>query len=226
MEEDTPNETNLVTTEPNAEYEEPNVEVNESTSSRSTSEQETNAILRAYQPLLNFRRGNVIARFTGSSSKIEAQAWISLYERVSIGMSGEHRIQALTTYLTDDALTWCAQEIAVDLTLTWDDVKKKFLARYRTAIIPPSVAAEQCRLTRKDTVQSYAQEKMRLLRLANTTLESAIPLLTAGTPSYRPALYAANPDTFDGWLRLALTIENSTMDRPFRNRNENVNVTQ
>jgi len=142
-------------------------------------------------------------------------------------MSDEHRIQALTTYLTDDALTWCAQEIANDMTLSWNDVKNKFLARYGTAIIPPSVAAEQCRMTRRDTVQSYAQEKMRLLRLAEVPLKSSIPLLTAGTPpSYRPMLYASSPETFDEWLRLALTIENSTQDRPFRSRNENVNVTQ
>ena len=104
-------------------------------------------VTRSHQPTANFTRENAIARFTGTPSKIDAQSWIVMYERVSNGITDNYRIESLGSYLTDDSLSWYAQEIAVDLTLSWNDVRYKFLARYGTAIVPPGVAAEQCRMT-------------------------------------------------------------------------------
>ena len=99
-------------------------------------------------------------------------------------------------YLTNDALHWYGQEVSAFCINDWNEVKAKFLARFATAIVPPALAAEQRRMTKHDSVNSYAEDKMRLLRLSESTLNSSLALLTAGTfPSYRQTLYSANPQS-------------------------------
>lgn len=78
-----------------------------------------------------------------------------------------------------------------------------------------------------EEVRTYAQEKMRLLQLAEIPLKTALALLTAGMPvPYRTTLYTANPETFDEWLRIALTIENTGKELRFRSREhrETINI--
>ena len=103
--------------------------------------------------------------------------------------------------------------------MKWTEVRERFLARYGTATVAPIMAAEQRRMTPSDTVQTYAQDKMRLLRafLTDKQIDSALDALTGGMPpSYREILTAIRPKTYDDWLRTALSIENSR--RVARNR--------
>lgn len=184
----------------------------------------TNAFLQA------FLRGSSITHFHGSDSKTNARTWVALFEGASRGLSDQVRIQSLMTYLANDALDWYAEEILprTDTSeMSWTSVRVLFLARYGTATVPHAVAAEQCRMSTKDSVKTYAHDKMRLLRLAHTCDESAISLLTAGAlPVYQGTIYAANPKTFDEWLRLALSIENSQRQFQSRAHVATVNTTQ
>ena len=134
------------------------------------------------QMIQKFLNGGVIAVFTGRDSKISASDWISLYEMRSKGVVDEMRIQTLMTYLTNDALNWFASEVAKEPELSWSEVKRKFLARYGTSIAAPGVTAFHRRMTFADSMQSYAQEKMALLRDAEVPMKTAIPLLTEGIP--------------------------------------------
>jgi len=184
---------------------------------------ESEARMRSNDPITKmFLRGNAVAKYTGSDSKMSTQAWLALYEDVSEGLSSRIRVKSLPMYLVDDAIDWYAEEIA-QKSLSWNETCEKLLARYGTATVPYSVAAEQRRMTSTDSVHVYAQEKMRLCKLAGYSLESSIALLTFGAHSnYHSNLFAQNPKTFDEWLRIALTIENSIQSN-YLNEEEPVN---
>ena len=158
-----------------------------------------------------FIRGHAMKQgFEGSNSKVDPMSWITIYEHISSSIRPEVRVTSMPMYLTNEALHWYANEVARPGINSWSEVKAKFLARFGTAVVPPAVAAEQRIMSKQDTVQSYAQDKMRLLRLAETSNQSSLALLTAGSaPPFRSTLFSLNPQTFDEWLRVALTIENS-----------------
>jgi hypothetical protein len=163
-----------------------------------------------------FIRGSVIERFNANNGHQRAETWIALYERVSVKLNNDERIDALISYLTGDALTWFGDEIA-SKTYMWSEVKQRFLERFSIATVAPLVAASQLRMNRSDTVQSYAQEKWRLLRLTDASVKHCLPLMTDGMPNeYRTALYSANPTTYEQWLQIALSIEASNKDNRFK----------
>ena len=174
--------------------------------------------------LLLVAKGTLIDRFTGSDSKINAKSWIKLYEHIAKDLEDDSKVQVLTSYLSNDALMWFSDEI-VGNGMNWHEVRTEFLSRYGTATVPPAVEAEQRRLLPNESVQVYAQEKMRLLKTAGIPIGSALDLLTAGTPpSYHLTLFAATPKTFNEWLSIALKIENSKRETRIRNQDNVVVV--
>ena len=165
---------------------------------------------RANNSIKEFTRGNALSKFSGTNAKSDAANWIELFEFMSQGLTAGNRVRSLVPYLTEDAVEWFVSEIARPDINDWDEVKRKFLARYGSVTVPYAVAAEQRRMNRKDTVSEYAKDKMRLLKLAGINESSALALLTNGTPpNYQTALFAQNPKTFDDWLRIAVSLENS-----------------
>ena len=163
-------------------------------------------------------RGAKLERFIGSESKVDAKTWIQIFEHLAHDLNDKQRIVTLVGYLTNDSLVWFSDEIA-NKPYDWDEVRNRFLARYGTATVPPIIAAEQRRMTYNESVRTYAQEKMRLLRmyLNDSQIESALYALTSGTlPAYRTTLMAMKPKTFDDWLHIALSLENSQQE--VRNR--------
>ena len=158
----------------------------------------------------SFIRGSVIERFCGSEAKVDAPSWLKVFEAMAEELSHKQKRRALAAYLTNDALAWYAQEIAPAREMDWTEVRERFLARYGSATFPLLMAAEQRRLMANETVHHYAQDKMRLLRNAKLSMENALTMLTSGTPvSYQTSLLGLNPKTFDDWLRIAGSIENS-----------------
>ena len=174
--------------------------------------------------IFRFARGALIERFVGSKSTIDANSWIKLYEHIAKNLNDELKIQALTSYLSEDALMWFSDDIA-GKEMTWSGVRAEFLSRYGTATVSPAVAGEQRRMLPNESVQTYAQDKMRLLKACCMPIGFALDLLTAGAPqSYHLTLFAAQPKNFNEWLSIALKIENSKRETRIRNQDSVVVV--
>lgn len=166
----------------------------------------------------DFIRSRCIERFSGTGSKIEPLAWIEMFDEVSSQLNGTQRVQALASYVTGDAITWYSQDVAKQ-GLDWTEVRQRFLNRYGTAIVHPLATATNKHKLRHESIQAYANEKYRLCRLAKIPLDGTLALLTQGLPQhYRNMLGAAQPGTFDAWLKVALFAEDSeARSQPQRN---------
>lgn len=163
-----------------------------------------------------FVRSNMVERFCGSKSKIEARSWLDVYETMADELTEKQHIKALGSYLAGDALTWYSQEVAKEK-MTWQETSRKFIERYGITHVSAAVTSSKRTMTAGDTVQSYAQEKMRLLRLAGVPSESTLDLLTDGMPpAYQDVLYAREPKTFNEWLAVALKLESRRTMSHFR----------
>lgn len=175
-----------------------------------TSPNEHPPTVPSYATMTNHVRHPKIDRFTGSGKSIRARDWIALFEAATETYTDAERRASLIGSLADDALTWYAQEVAPIHGISWPEVRTRFLSRFGTAVVDPLVSAEKRRMSTTDTVLSYSQEKLALLRQAGVVEKSAIASLTEGLPfSYRQHLLASRPRTYDDWLEIALSLEHS-----------------
>lgn len=151
----------------------------------------------------------LIAKYSGHKTVIRADLWINLFEVVTRGKSDPERVFTMMAYLTDDALNWFASDIAPKLDdIKWAQVRDHFIARFGPAIANPLVESQHRRLKASETVSTYYEDKMRILRRATLTETDVVAQLSEGMPpSYRGLLLCANPQTAVAWLAVALQLE-------------------
>jgi hypothetical protein len=151
----------------------------------------------------------LLDRFTGNDRVVKVDLWVNLFELVVAGKPDNERLMTLMRYLSGEALNWFATDVAADIGhLTWNEAKARLIARFGTPTIHPMIEAQKRILSRADTVQSYYDAKMRLIRLARLSDDVAIAMLTDGMPGYyKPALISANITTPIVWLTKALQLE-------------------
>jgi hypothetical protein len=151
----------------------------------------------------------LLDRFNGCDTVVKVDLWVNLFELVVTGREDRERLITLMRYLSGEALNWFATDIAPNVdTLTWPQTKALLIARFGTPTVHPIIAAQKRVMTRGDTVQSYYEAKMRLIRLAKQGDDVAISMLTDGMPSiYQPPLITATILTHVDWLTKALQLE-------------------
>lgn len=173
----------------------------------------------------SLRRRTVIDKF-GSSTDMPAELWIVLFDQATDGLSDKERIQLLMTYLTKDSLRWYAQFVApFKHAYKWPMVKSLFLDKFAHTSIKPIVAAKERILKKHEVIQSYFDDKTRLMELAGLPRGSMLDLLTDGLPpSYRHVLASRDPRSLFEWSRCAQSIESS--NGRFDHRSDNRTDTQ
>lgn len=153
--------------------------------------------------------------FSGSDSVLRVDLWLNLYE-VLENVSDIEKIRHLFSYLTGDALMWYAAEIAPRMSeISWAEVRIELLQRFGKAITNPLVEANQRRLKISENVESYYNDKMRLLRRCEISESDRVALLSDGMPSlYKGYLLCSKLATPVIWLELALQLEKNFKKPP------------
>src|SRR2546426_1622871 len=133
---------------------------------------------------------NLLERYYGTKSSVKIDLWLNLFEVIVADQDEKKKIQTLMRYLGGDALNWYATDIVSDLDqLTWAQCKTKLIERFGEPVVHPIIEAQRRYLTRIDTVQTYFDEKMRLLRRCSLTDAAIIAMLNEGMPiDYRNIL--------------------------------------
>lgn len=160
------------------------------------------------QAFETLRRRNVIDKFD-SSSTMPAEMWVAVFEQATTGITGKQRVELLLSYVTKDALRWYAQFVTPHIaTYDWAKVRDLFVKKFARLSVQPILAAADRKLRSGETLQTYFDEKTRLLELAEQSQASMIALLTDGVPdSYRTVITANGPKTIDEWIDVAQRFE-------------------
>ena len=151
----------------------------------------------------------IIARFSKEKDGIRVQAWVNLFELIVTGISDQQKIITLIRYVDGEALTWVGDEIAPHAsTLTWKEVRDRMIKRFGRISIHPHIAAQRRTYKYGESVQTYYESKMDLLRQANMDQDAQIASLTDGMPdSYQNLLNACDLSSPSDWLSKALKFE-------------------
>ena len=132
--------------------------------------------------LASLRRRSFIDKYD-STSDMPAEMWLGVFEQATRGFEDEDRIELLMSYVTKDALRWYAQFVTpLASTLTWAQVRTRFIDKFSRIHTQPVVAAKNRSFQSRETVQTYFDEKSRLLELARLPQDAMVALLTDGMP--------------------------------------------
>ena len=160
-------------------------------------------------------------KYYGSSNTISAQEWLDIFQAVTCDWSDRDRVRALPRHLTEEALQWFSLEVVPDMqTITWIECRQRLIARFGQAVANPIVQATNRRLSARETVSNYYNEKRRLLVQAGASEAIQVALLTSGMPeSYLAFIASQSPQTTADWIRIALLVE-QTKGKRFGKPNE------
>ena len=163
----------------------------------------------------------LIARFRKESEGVRINAWINLFELVNVDQPNDAaKVRMLMRYVEGEALTWFGDEIAPQAaTISWDDVRRRMIARFGQITVRPLLAAHKRVLKSEENVQKYYEEKMDLIRQTTMTVEDTVASLTEGMPyQYHNHLIASGAVSPSEWLSKALQLESSIGKKraPFR----------
>ena len=151
-----------------------------------------------------------IARFNGKDTAMQVDSWLRLFEVAFVGATEQEKVQLLIRHLDGEAITWFSEDVAETLdSLTWADIKQLMSQRFGEKLVRPIVAAQSRFMNRTDTIQSYYEDKMRLLRrIPGLTPIDQAAMLTAGMPFvYKTSLMSARITSPADWLELSLQLE-------------------
>ena len=138
----------------------------------------------------------------------------------SIGLIA--RLRAIPRHLSDEAIEWFSQEIIFDLsTVTWTECKRRMIPWFSHTLSNPIIDAIERRLTSRETIADYFNEKRRLLVKAGTSDAIQVELLTNGMPDYyKPLIKSREPKNASEWIRTALMFERKDRVKGSRPQNE------
>ena len=181
----------------------------------------------AHQPLMTQTStapqltGKLCEPFTGSDALTRVEDWIVIFEITTRGWTDADRITAVCRHLSGEAMRWLVREIAPLIeTMTWTQFKHKIQIRFGR---PTRNHLEEAfeRLQRPgETMESYFNEKRRLLTLAGQDNANQVALLSRvlHDVNIRNLIRVQLPETPEQRLKIALQIEqpiaNSSESKP------------
>ena len=154
-------------------------------------------------------------KFFGSANAVLAQEWVDIYEAVTLDWPDRDRVRALPRHLSDEALSWFSLEVVPNIqSISWTECRQRLIARFGQAVANPIVQATYRRLSPKESVSTYFNEKRRLRIQAGASEAIQVALLTSGMPeSYQAFIASQSPQTTSDWIRIALLVEQTRSKR-------------
>ena len=163
-----------------------------------------------------YRSDKVVCdKYSGSKHPNKVTEWLDLFDIVTIDWPEREKLRALPRHLLDEAVSWFTLEIGpVIQTITWTECRQRMIARFGKVFGNPIVEATERRLSSREDVSNYYNDKKRLLTQANVSEDIQIELLTNGMPDYYRTLIAIHrPKTTSDWLEIAFSIESTKPKR-------------
>lgn len=153
----------------------------------------------------------LLDRFTGRNSIVKIDVWLNLFEVVVSGQPEDEKIRILLRHLSGEALNWFGTKVLpTTAKLSWNHCKSALIAHYGQSLIDPLAEAGKRIFTRADTVQSYFDDKVRLLQQCGLSDQMIVGQLTLGMPpQYEIALLSGQLTNPASWLALATQLETS-----------------
>ena len=146
-----------------------------------------------------------LQKYSGQGEEIRAQSWIKLFE---LHCPDDTKPKVLFYHLQGRALEWYADEIAETTIINWNTVKQKFLARFGSTTATPLIDAQRIYLRQGQKVETYFQEKIRLLKQTSLTKAEQIQMLTNGLPAqWKVSLAPINFKEVEEWVEATLRLE-------------------
>ncbi|KAL8947717.1 MAG: hypothetical protein Q9183_007757 [Haloplaca sp. 2 TL-2023] len=180
--------------------------------SNSNAVQLANTTVRSAE--LNAKKTTAILcdKYIGSAQSISIEEWLDVFNAVTIDYSDRDEIRSLPRHIS---MSWFSLEIVPELqTISWTECQHRMIARFGQEIANPIVEATHRRLTFRETVSQYFNEKRRLLIKAGAPIPIQVALLNSGMPdAYQQIIGAQLPKTPNEWLKIALQLEQSRNKR-------------
>ena len=129
------------------------------------------------------------------------------------------RCIALGRHVDGEAMRWLIRDIVPNLqNFTWEQVSQRMIDRFRRATHSFLNDALDRELKPNETLESFFNDKRRLMSLAKLDEHNQVAMLTRGIPNHlmRTQIAAAMPQDSDSWLRVALVIEANLKRRSYR----------
>ena len=171
------------------------------------------------------RNGRLCEIFTGTNPHIHIDDWLRLFNLVTRRLTEEDRIEALARHVGEEAMLWLIRDILPEEDLDWEEIQLRMTTRFRRATHSFLDDAMDRELKPNESLESYFNDKRRLMRLAGVPDHNQIPMLSRGIPnkSMRTHIATTMPPDPDTWLRVALVAEanlrsreSNTERRPFQ----------
>ena len=154
--------------------------------------------------------GRLCEPFTGSNPLIHVEDWMALFTLVTRRLSEDERIEALGRHLSGEAMRWLIREVIPLVEhLTWTQISNRMIRRFRRATHSFFNDALDRELKPDEGVESFFNEKRRLMSLANIDESNQVAMLTRGITNtfMRTQIAGHMPEDPDAWLQIALVIE-------------------
>ena len=167
-------------------------------------------------------------KYTGYSHFVDVQVWLDVFTAVSIDWTDRDRLRALPRHLGDEAIEWFGQEIVPEIsTISWTECKRRMIARFSHTIGNPIVEAVDRRLSSRETVTDYFNDKRRLLVKSGVSDAVQVELLTSGMPDYyKPLIKGRDPKTASEWIQTELMFERKDRSKGFPRAHESAHYTE
>ena len=125
--------------------------------------------------------GRLCDTFLGNDPLVKIDDWLGLFDMVTDGYSDSEKLTALCRHVTAEAMTWIVREIGpIKATLSWPQIGMRMLKRFGRATHNHLMEAMDRELKANETIESYYNEKKRLLDLAGESALNQVALLTRG----------------------------------------------
>ena len=159
--------------------------------------------------------GRLCDTFSGNDPLVKIDDWLGLFDIVTTGYTDEEKFIALCRHVTADAMTWAVRDIGPKRsTLSWPQIKTQMEKRFGRAVHNHLMEAVDRVLKPNETIESYFNEKKRLMDLAGENDVNQVALLTRGLThnSMKSQIAAQRPNTPALWLEIALAVEEVNRD--------------
>ena len=124
-------------------------------------------------------------KYIGFSHDVSVVVWLDMFDALTLDWTDRERLRALPRHLGNEAIEWFSQDIVPRIaTITWPEAKRLMTDRFDVTIANPINRAIHRKLSSRESVTDYFNDKRRQLVRSGASPEIQVELLTEGMPEY------------------------------------------